>query len=203
MRKLRIVPVVAVLAMMALAGCGGGNTINPPSNAQVFSFESDMQGWTKKGIDLVVGGSTVDWSIQRSTDRATVGANSLKFYLDNRTDAGKIWIERPFAVNANQRYRVNVQYSLATSDFGDFNLWSIITGVRATPAQNRNDLTYQGNTGNGANSDVGYRWFEKSYNFDATSGADGKLYVDIGVWGTWETPRTYYIDNVRVVFTPQ
>ena len=193
---------MAVLGV-ALSGCGGSDAIRPPLNAQKFSFESDLQGWTPKGIDLVVGGSTVDWSIERSTDRATEGAASLKLYLDNRTDAGKIWIERPFAVNPNRRYRVNVQYSFATADFGDFNLWTIITGVRNQPAHKRDDLTYQGNTGNGADSDVGYQWFQKNYDFDATAGADGKLYVDIGVWGTWETPRTYYIDNVRVTLTPQ
>ncbi|HVF11178.1 MAG TPA: hypothetical protein VNA16_10265 [Abditibacteriaceae bacterium] len=202
MRKLRLLPLGAVLCVI-LSGCTGSNAIRPPVNAQVFSFESDLQGWTTKGIDLIVGGSTVDWSIQRSTDRASEGATALKFHLDNRTDAGKIWIERPFAVNPNQRYRVNVQYSLATADFGDVNLWTIITGVRTQPAINRNDLTYQGNTGNGSDTDVGFRWLQKSYNFEVTSGGDGKLYVDIGVWGTWETPRTYYIDNVRVTLTPQ
>jgi len=202
MRKLRLLLIGAVLCLV-LAGCWGSDAIRPPTNAQFFSFESDLQGWTTKGIDLVVGGSTVAWSIQRSTDRATEGATSLKFFLDNMTDAGKIWIERPFAVNPNQRYRVNVQYSLATADFGDVNLWSIITGVRNQPAQNRGDLTYHRDTGNGADSDIGFRWLQKSYNFDQTSSADGKLYVDIGVWGTWETPRTYYIDNVRVTLTPQ
>ena len=25
-----------------------------------------------------------------------------------------------------------------------------------------------------------------------------EIYVIIGVWGTWETARTYYIDNVKI-----
>jgi hypothetical protein len=202
MRKLGLSLAGAVLCLI-LSGCTGSGAIRPPLNAQFFSFENGLEGWQAKGTDLVVANSTVDWSIQRSTDRATEGAASLRFYLNNLTDAGKIWVERPFAVSPNRRYRVSVQYSLATADFGDFNLWTIITGVRNSPAHNRNDLTYQGNTGNGATTDVGYRWFQKSYNFDATSDAAGELYVDIGVWGTWETARTYYIDNVRVTLTPQ
>ena len=33
--------------------------------------------------------------------------------------------------------------------------------------------------------------------------ADGMIHVVIGVWGTWETPRTYYVDDVRVRLTAE
>lgn len=33
------------------------------------------------------------------------------------------------------------------------------------------------------------------------SGNDGTLYIDIGIWGTWETGRVYYIDNVRITIS--
>jgi hypothetical protein len=28
------------------------------------------------------------------------------------------------------------------------------------------------------------------------------LFVVVGIWGTWETPRTYYVDDLSVQFTP-
>jgi hypothetical protein len=42
---------------------------------------------------------------------------------------------------------------------------------------------------------------EKSYDFHLVSGPDGTLYLDIGIWGTWETYRAYYVDNVRITIT--
>jgi hypothetical protein len=35
----------------------------------------------------------------------------------------------------------------------------------------------------------------------AVSDPGGRIHIVIGVWGTWETPRTYYVDNVRLLFT--
>ena len=75
------------------------------------------------------------------------------------------------------------------------------TGVRTSPAVTRDDLTYQDDTGNGESRGFGYKWLEKTYDFDITSGPDGLLYIDIGVWGTWETYRAYYIDHLQVTIT--
>ncbi|KXB00643.1 hypothetical protein AKJ41_03920 [candidate division MSBL1 archaeon SCGC-AAA259O05] len=44
---------------------------------------------------------------------------------------------------------------------------------------------------------------DKSYDFTVMSGSNGKLYVFIGIWGNWETTRTYYLDNVNVNFVPK
>jgi hypothetical protein len=41
----------------------------------------------------------------------------------------------------------------------------------------------------------------ESYDFHIISAADGTLYLDIGIWGTWETYRAHYIDNVRITIT--
>ena len=40
----------------------------------------------------------------------------------------------------------------------------------------------------------------KTDRFVATSSPSGALYVSIGIWGTWETSRTYYLDDVTVTF---
>jgi hypothetical protein len=76
-----------------------------------------------------------------------------------------------------------------------------IAGVRTAPAVTRDDLTYQDHTGNGEQHDAGYEWLEKSYDFHVVSGPEGTLYLDIGIWGTWETARTYYVDNIRITIT--
>jgi hypothetical protein len=174
--------------------------LNAPSSASAtFSFENGLEGWIPKGTDL--NSPPIQWSIEPSQDRATDGTHSLKFELSNLNDAGKIWIERPFNVQANQSYHVTVQFSLGTQDFGVANLFRIIAGVRTTPAVTRNDLTYQDETGNGEQNNSGYKWLEKSYDFHLLSAADGTLYIDVGIWGTWETLRVYYIDNVRITIS--
>jgi len=166
-----------------------------------FSFEEGMQGWEARATDLELANSTIDWSITRSQENVKNGSSSMRFFLENWNDMGKIWVERSFAVKPSARYRVNVSYAFASADWGDANLFRIITGVLQEPPKSRDELVYQGDTGNGADSDVGYLWSEKSYSFWVESDVTGKLCVVVGVWGVWESPRTYYLDDLNVVFT--
>jgi hypothetical protein len=53
----------------------------------------------------------------------------------------------------------------ASADWGDVNLFTIITGVVQEPPETRDDLVYQGSTGNGSDTDVGYVWLKKGYDF--------------------------------------
>lgn len=161
-----------------------------------FSFEDGMEGWEKKGTDLE--NPPIDWAIDRVQELAIDGDASVRLYLSNMNDAGKIWVERAFTVDPNQLYEVTVSYDLASSVYGDFNLWRIITGVVPDRPEDSGDLIYHGDAGNGAESDVGYKWLDKSYDFTVMSNSEGKLYVFIGIWGNWETTRTYYLDNVSV-----
>lgn len=177
----------------------GGCVNNPPGqNDYFFSFEQDLEGWAVKGADL--DNPPVKWSIQRTQEIVRDGNIALKYYLSNLNDAGKIWIERSFDVKSDSLYQVNVSYSFASADWGDLNLWTIITGVIQEPSQSRDDLVYQGDTGNGSQTGTGYKWLEKSYDFTVQSNSSGRLYIIIGIWGTWETPRTYYVDKVLVSF---
>jgi len=163
-----------------------------------FSFEGNLQGWQPRALDVDDGGAKADWSIAPSNGRADDGGFSALLFLDNLTDAGKVWLQKPFVVQPGRNYKVRVSYSFATKDFGTINLWRIITGVRTRPPEKAEDLTFQGETGHGSPSDIGYVWLDKSYDFEVQSGPDGLLYVFLGVWGTWETPRGYYIDRVTV-----
>ena len=178
----------------------GGDNVTNSEVSFLFSFENDMQGWEARALDLELANSTIDWSITRSHEQVKDGSSSLRFYLENWNDKGKIWIERSFAVKPNTRYRVNVSYAFASGDWGDVNFFTIIAGVLRDSPKSRDNLVYQGDTGNRASSDVGYLWLEKSYSFLVESDESGKLYVTVGVWGVWETPRTYYLDSLKVVF---
>jgi len=173
-------------------GCG---------NSYFFSFENGMDEWEVRGIDL--DNPSIEWSIQRTQELAKSGSISAKFYLVNNNDKGKIWIERPFDVKPNCFYRVNVWYAFATADFGNVNHWNIITGVMQKQPQTVDEIISltQGDTGNHSETDIGYRWLGKSYNFTLQSSSEGKLYVIIGVWGVWETTRVYYIDSISVLFS--
>jgi hypothetical protein len=62
-------------------------------------------------------------------------------------------------------------------------------------------LTVQDATGNGSASSVDVQWLPKSYRVRASSDVGGGMRIVIGVWGTWEPPRTYYVDNVPPLFT--
>jgi hypothetical protein len=91
-----------------------------------------------------------------------------------------------------------VEYDFASNDYGDLNLWTVITGALLGPPTKADELVYQRDTGNGADKDDGYKWLHKTYSFDMRTGPEKEIIVIIGIWGTWETARNYYIDNVKI-----
>jgi len=184
--------IVITFLLLIFASC---NVMNTPK-AMNFSFEEGMEGWATNGTDL--DNPPDQWSIESSKDMASEGKTSLKFYLDNVNDAGKIWITRSIEVEPQTHYQVEVTYKFASADYGDLNLWKIITGVALEPPKTAGELVYQGDTGNGADPDDGWVWQHKTYNFNIRTGPEKELYVTIGIWGTWETSRTYYLDDVDV-----
>lgn len=200
-----LVPVVVALAY--LAGLPA-----PPASEDVFSFEADLQGWTPDATDLAfgncTGGSggncTLAWAIERTTDMAHDGVASVKMSLDNFNDAGKIWIKRAFDAAPGQLVRVHLSFALASADYGSVNHWTILAGALPSPPVASNDLApvIRGDTGNGLSTSGGYVWLEETYESTARADAEGHVYVIVGVWGTWETPRTYYVDAIWVVLAP-
>jgi|GEM_PF-1566431 len=178
---------------------GNGCQCAPPTGdydegTHRYSFETGMQGWQSDGADL--DNPPVEWSIERSQYISSDGDYSVELYLNNLNDAGKIWVERVFRVLPDQPYSVDLKYDFASRDWGDINLWTIISG--AVPAGPDVAPVFQGNTGNNAEQDAGYVWLDKSYHFETMSNSDGEIMVMIGIWGTWETARTYYLDKVEI-----
>ena len=99
MLRLKLIgPLLAAAFLGACAGLPG-----PAPISDFSSFEGSLEGWTARGIDLTVGGREVAWSIEPSTTTATHGTGSARLYLENFTDAGKIWLEKAFSVRPNSR----------------------------------------------------------------------------------------------------
>lgn len=195
----RISGIIFLLISIFVSGTACGGT-ESTEHTYKFSFEEDMEGWVPDGTDL--DNPPVKWSIHRSNETASDGDSGLKVYLNNVNDAGKIWIERSFDLEPNTTYDVAITYEFASADYGDFNLWTIIAGAAPEAPQNAGDLIFQGDTGTGS-EDQGFIWLTKNFDFIVQSADQGFIWVFVGVWGTWETPRTYFIDNVTVGFNAQ
>ncbi|HVO75707.1 MAG TPA: T9SS type A sorting domain-containing protein [Ignavibacteriaceae bacterium] len=156
-----------------------------------------MEGWLICAADTGLNGGTITWKIEPSSEQSADSEYSAKYYIENLNDAGKIWITKSFSVLSSKSYLVTIHYRFASSDFGTINNFRIITGVHSFLPKNGSELTYQGETFNGCESDCGFRWLDKNFGFRIENAADS-VWVAVGVWGTWETARTYYIDSLTV-----
>lgn len=186
------------LAAAVSAGCTDPAAPGPVV-LTTWSFETGMDGWLAEGLDL--DDPPVAWGIHRSDDRATDGRWSVRYDLANYNDAGKIWLRREIAV-APGAYEVTIRFGFATRDFGLPNLWTVIAGAAPSAPTRAADLPYGGHTGTGEDTDLGWVWLAKEYTDSLEVGPDGVLHVMVGVRGTWETPRSYYVDGLEVRITP-
>ena len=166
--------------------------------SEFHSFENDMEGWSINGAGLSPGDPTADdWAITRSQDMATDGLTAVKLDLTNNNDGGAIWIEKPFLVQPNFLYEVNVSYSFASAD-GPVGGFEIITGVLKQRPTGPDLLpAFRESTDKGKHK-PGYIWVDKHYEFAISSGQATSLWVVIGIRGTFEVRNIYYVDSVRV-----
>jgi len=163
-----------------------------------YSFEKTLHGWESSGTDL--GNPPINWSINRSNEIAYDGNYSVQLLLDNMNDAGKIWIEKEFNLNRNIQYNITISYKFATADYGDVNLFRIIAGISKNSPEDKEDLTFQEDTGYPGEREDGFVWLNKTYNFTADMATQESVFVFLGVWGTWETLRIYFIDDIKITF---
>jgi len=195
----RWLPIASAVGVLA-GGCSAST--DEPFLRQTFgfTFESDAGDWVPDGTDLE--DPPVTWSVERSDDLAERGNWAIRLSLDNLNDAGKVWMERAFELRPGTTYDVEVAFDFASADFGEIGLWTIISGVSETDPETVDDLVFRDETGNGSSEDVGHLWGTRSYSLGpATADEDGLLWVALGVWGTFETSRTYFVDELEVTFT--
>ncbi|HUF90368.1 MAG TPA: hypothetical protein VMR66_10380 [Gemmatimonadota bacterium] len=191
---------ILLAAFLALFACADDPTGLEGTVRFTTSFESGLDGFSADGTDL--DDPPIEWSIERSDERAEDGQWSVRLHLENLNDAGKIWIERVFELEPGRAYEVEISYAFATADFGEINTWTIVAGVSAEDPETVGDLTFQGSTAHDMGMDVGFVWLERSHALVATTSAAGELWVFLGVWGTSEFTRTYFLDDLEIVFTP-
>jgi hypothetical protein len=195
----RWLPIASAVGVLA-GGCSAST--DEPFLRQTFgfTFESDAGDWVPDGTDLE--DPPVTWSVERSDDLAEHGNWAIRLSLDNLNDAGKVWMERAFELRPGTTYDVEVAFDFASADFGEIGLWTIISGVSETDPETVDDLVFRDETGNGSSEDVGHLWGTRSYSLGpATADEDGLLWVALGVWGTFETSRTYFVDDLELTFT--
>ena len=119
MKRLAWIPILVFLMHAPIGEVVARTTCFASDISEFYSFENDMQGWSTSGADLNLD----EWSITRSQEMATDGLTAVRFDLANNNDRGKIWIEKPFLVEPNRLYEVNVSYSFASEDgLGPFDI---------------------------------------------------------------------------------
>jgi hypothetical protein len=186
--------------LVFLTGCG--NSTAPPDQVIGFSdsFEFGLSDWSVRSLETRVDTSTIDWHIITTDQMASVGSFSTEVYMENLTDAAKIWLERSLDVEPKRTYTATISFDLASRAAGNINTFQILANaLPASPEtgseviQGVIDGDFPEGTYNGGIE--GYVWLEKSIQKEVTAGADGKLHLILGIWGTWEGPRTYYFDN--------
>lgn len=188
--------ITCILFATILPGCI--DTGPDDTKSFTYSFEKTLHGWESSGTDL--GNPTINWSINRSNEIAYDGNYSVQFLLDNMNDAGKIWIEKEFNLTRNKQYNITISYKFATADYGDVNLFRIIAGISKNSPEDKEDLTFQEDTGYPGEREDGFVWLNKTYNFTADMATQESVFVFLGVWGTWETLRIYFIDDIKITF---
>ena len=190
---------LAALALLVFSACDVGGPEPLPESDSYTGFDAGLNGWEAQATDLELAGDSIEWHLEYAPDRGAREDGSMEIYIDNNNDAGKVWGQKTLTgLEPHTTYEVDVHYVLGTSVYSSVNAWRIIAGVHSTPPQTSGDLTYHGDTSHDSGEGTGYVWVDKSYSFTVETDQDGRLYVAIGIWGTWENPRTYFIDDIRI-----
>jgi hypothetical protein len=193
---------VSWATLLLVAACGEG-PFGPPDRVESFSFDDGLEGWTAEGIDLMLGDEEIEWSVAYSGEHAGTRGGTVRMHMVNENDAGKIWMERRLTLEPATRYHVTLSFDFGTADYGQFNLFTILAGAFPEPPRTTDALVpaFRGHTSHGGDGPTGVVWLPKQYRFTAKTGPGGELRVVVGVWGTWESTRTYFVDDVKVELT--
>src|SRR5205823_5683164 len=129
------------------------------------------------------------------------GAWSARIFLDNRSDAGKVWLARTYPLVPLRAYDVHVEFALGTADAGPIGAFRVLAGAAPSVPANGDEAVAlaRDDTGNGGETEVAWRL--RSYDSVAAAGPSGELTAVVGVWGTFEAQRTYYLDSLAIEFT--
>ena len=150
------------------------------------SFESGLGAWQAD-----TDGRARAWQVDRTTAQAVDGRYGLAFYLDGRNDDGTVWVERKFTARPNATVSVSTSFWLYSSAASDLNTWAVVgyAGNRdpETTADIRSVIGPLNKKG----------WTQYTFTRKVTTDGTGTVWVAAGIWITYETIRTNYLDLIE------
>ncbi len=159
-------------------------------------FENGFGEWAV-GADVPLDpnnpGQFVEWNITRSTEVASSGRYSLRFFIDGRQDDGTIWVERKITVPRDTRINVSISFDLYSDHESQANTRAVICAYAGTRKPRTEECFIV--IGN-ANEVEG--WKRYVYTTSINTDSSEEIWVALGISVRWETRMTYYIDNVEV-----
>ena len=189
----------AGLVVVSSAGvCDPGDITIVPEFEGAFSFEGALDGWSPAASAHLVPG--LQWSAAVDAAQAVAGGSSLRVTVDDSTATGGVWIERPFLLTEIEGYRIDVEASVGTEQAAP-PLWSFVLDAADRPLSERGALPLRGEL-TPATVAGSVEWTRETHSlqYDTEQGQD-TVWVAIGLAAQSAGERTYYLDDVRVVFT--
>ena len=188
-----ILVIIAAIALISVLRIN----IAPPL---VEDFEQDLGDtnfgeWTANADappDPNNPGSSVQWSIRRSSNVSRSGVRSAEFFIDGTQDDGTIWLERKITVPSNAEVRLTLSFYFYSEEESFNTLAAIVAYAGSAKPVAEKDFTVVGT----ANEVAG--WKNYAFNPAITTNSSGEAYVALGISVRWETTMTYYIDEIII-----
>ena len=194
----RLCSVTVACAVLTACDRNGTGLEIIPEFDDVFSFETGLENWNPRAVDL--GTPPSSFEILRTSGTASAGSQSEQLRLDNANGQGKIWIERRYQVPPDQEYEITLLFALNSADHSGVPAWRVLAGATANQPAVAGDLTATSDTWNGSATNVGQQWGERTVIVQTKSDAQGEIFLFVGVGGLTPESRTYYVDNIRATF---
>jgi hypothetical protein len=167
----------------------------PPTLTISQGFEDGLGDWVA-GADVPADpnhpGQKVNWTINVVTNQSFAGNHSAQFYIDGSQDDGTIWLTRNITLTPNTTKNITIYFQLWSNNESFNTIANAVTHISTKNASTEADFHIIG----AANQAAG--WKNYTYTAQVETGASGNVNVALGISAVWETPMTYYIDDVVV-----
>lgn len=177
--------------------CDPGDIDILPVLEDSFSFEVGLEGWSVVASDL--GSPAATWSVETSSEQSTSGSNALKIGINNTGGQARVFMKRPFDLEASTDYQIDLGFQLGSSDAGAANAWNVVAGASTLEPVDGAGLAVLGTTENRA-GEATVQWSERAGILSVRTGPEsGRIWISVGVWATSAFDRSYWIDDLAIV----
>ncbi len=165
------------------------------NNIQYQSFEEGFGGWISDAdvpLDPNNPGHPVSWHIIIASNLSHSGQNSLELFIDGSQDDGTIWIEKEIDVAKNSQIQIVMSFWFYSAEKSDGEIAVVCSYANIANPETETDFTILGS----ANQIAG--WKEYATTTSLYTGSSDKFWVALGISVVWETPMTYYVDDINI-----